>query len=151
MSDAALATPPPPSDVEPAPALATPERALSAFVAALSRGEVDAAAACVSRSACLVTPDATAISGRDGIRPVLAQLIALRLQVQVEVDWLLVADDVALGRGRWRGHSPEPGTPRSYAQDWRSTVVLKRMEGEWKLHIVSPWESERPGGEWRRG
>jgi ketosteroid isomerase-like protein len=119
-----------------------PEETLLAFAGAIARKDVTAAAACVSRDACLVTPDATAVCGREAIRPILAQLVAMRLAVRAEMGQLLIAGDIALGRGRWRSRSAEPGHA-PYEQDWRSTVVLKRVEREWKLHIAIPWESEQ--------
>jgi ketosteroid isomerase-like protein len=120
------------------PLTAAPERASLAFAAALGAGDLGGATACFARDACLVTPDGTAIHGREHIRAVLAQLIALRAEVAVEFSSVLVGGDVALARERWtiRSRGAE-ATP--FAQTLAPSLVLRRIEAEWKLAIASPW------------
>lgn len=110
----------------------------AALAAALSAGDLEAASACFARDACLITPDATTIRGRDHIRAILFQLIAMRPTVQVEQRGMLVAGDVALGTESWtirlNGLDLTP-----FAQTSDSTAVLRRIEGTWKLLISAPW------------
>jgi ketosteroid isomerase-like protein len=129
----------------PAPGLATQaapassaKQASRPLAAALSAGELEAAAACFARDACLITPDATTIHGRDQIRAILLQLIAMRPIVEVEQRGMLIAGGVALGTETWtiRLNADEP-TP--FAQTSDSTAVLRRIEGAWKLQISAPW------------
>jgi ketosteroid isomerase-like protein len=68
-----------------------------AFAASISRGDLDAAAHCFVKDACLVTPDATAVRGRDEIRPILHQLIVLESRIEVQESSVLAAGEVALG------------------------------------------------------
>ncbi|MGB7685595.1 MAG: nuclear transport factor 2 family protein, partial [Solirubrobacterales bacterium] len=68
---------------------------------ALVAGDLDSASACFARDGCLITPDATAIHGRDRIRPVLAQLIAQRIDVAVEGSHVIGGGEVRLVRERW--------------------------------------------------
>jgi ketosteroid isomerase-like protein len=109
-----------------------------AFAAALTAGDLEAASACFARDACLITPDATTIRGRDHIRAILFQLIAMRPTVHLEQRGMLIAGDVALGTETWRirlnGLDPTP-----FAQTSDSTAVLRRVEGAWKLQIAAPW------------
>ncbi len=115
----------------------TPERATLAFVEAQNGGNLDAAASFFARDACFLTPDATAIRGREEIRAVLAQLIASRAKIQVEGQSMLTAGEMALSVQRWTMRSGGVGTP--FAQTSSSTVLLRRLECSWKLLIVAPW------------
>jgi ketosteroid isomerase-like protein len=63
-------------------------------------------------------------------------LIQSRAEVAIELAGVLSAGDVALAHERWSfrseavegfGHAPHP------------TLVLRRVEGEWKLAIAAPW------------
>lgn len=117
---------------------ATPQESTRAFAASVSRGDLDAAAHCFAKDACLVTPDATAVRGRDEIRPILHQLIVLESQVEVQESSVLVAGEVALGTERWVVTSPgsEGG---SFSRSLTPMVVLRQLEGVWKLAVALPW------------
>ena len=108
------------------------------FAAALSAGDLEAATACFARDACLLTPHAITIRGRDHIRAILFQLVAMHPTVQVEQRSMLIAGDVALGTETWtillNGLELTP-----YAGTSNSTAVLRRIEGTWKLQIAAPW------------
>jgi uncharacterized protein (TIGR02246 family) len=119
--------------------LERPAEALRAFVSAIARGDTALAATLVSRDACLITPDSTAINGRDAIRTILQQLVKLRLRVDDDSTHWVIAGDTALGRGAWRGRSDHNGT--ELAQHWNATIVLRRREGSWRIQIIAPWEA----------
>lgn len=116
----------------------TPERASLAFAAALGAGDHHLAASCFARDACFLTPDATVIRGRDEIRDILAQLIAMRLEVRVELRSILTVGDIALSSERWTTRL-DGAEVDSLVQTSRSTSVLKRVEDGWKLLIAAPW------------
>lgn len=117
----------------------TPARASLAFVRALSAGDLRAATDYFVRDACLVTPDRTAIRGRQGIRSILAQLIDGGCHVEVLASTLLVADDLALGSERWETRSTG-ASGAILAQESTATMVLRRIEGVWKFAIAAPWD-----------
>jgi ketosteroid isomerase-like protein len=106
---------------------------------ALNCGDLDAAAACFARDACLITPDATAVETRERIRPVLAQMIARRTEIVVELSSAIAAGDVVLLRERWRVRAGEPGGRVEETLD--PTLVLRQIEGDWKVSIAAPWSS----------
>lgn len=112
-----------------------------AFASALSAGDLAGATACFARDGCLVTPDGTAIHGRDRIRPVLAQMVIRRTEIEVEMSDSISAGDVMLARERWRVRAGEEGA--QIEQILHPTLALKRIEGEWKLSIAAPWEAQR--------
>ena len=126
----------PPAD--PSTARSSAKQISPALAAALTAGDLDAATACFARDACLITPDATTIRGREHIRAILFQLIAMRPTTQVEQRGMLISGDVALGTETWTirldGLELTP-----FAQTSDSSAVLRRIEGAWKLQISAPW------------
>lgn len=121
-----------------APRLSAPGQASLALATALEEGQLEAAAACFSRDACFLTPDATVIHGRDEIRPILAQLIARRTRIEVLSSSVLVAGEVALASERWRFHSPGEAAG-CYEQLTTADLVFRAIEGSWKLAVAAPW------------
>jgi ketosteroid isomerase-like protein len=122
---------------------ATPQHTSSVFAAAIAARNLEAAADCFAKDACLITPDATAVSGREQIRPILAQLIASGARIKVQGSSLILAGEVALGSERWLIRSR--GTAGTvFEQASSPTLVLRYLEDAWKLAIAAPWG-------WRRG
>ncbi len=120
--------------------LARPQACFS-FVHTLNIGDLNMATACFARDACLITPDATAVYGRDRIRPVLAQLIARRTEIRVDSSSVVLAGDVALACERWTIRSVGVEGAH-FEQALNPTLVLRRIEERWKLAIVAPWSSD---------
>jgi ketosteroid isomerase-like protein len=116
----------------------TPQEGTRAFAASISRGDLDGAAHCFAKDACLVTPDATAVRGREEIRPILHQLIVLESRIEVEETSILLAGEVALGTERWTVTSPgsEGGL---FTRSLTPMVVLRQLEDVWKLAVALPW------------
>jgi len=116
----------------------TPQEGTRVFAESISRGDLDAAACCFAKDACLVTPDATAVRGRDEIRPILHQLIVLESQIEVQESSILLAGEVALGTERWLVTSPgSEGSP--FTRALTPMLVLRELEDVWKLAVALPW------------
>ncbi|HXQ88898.1 MAG TPA: nuclear transport factor 2 family protein [Solirubrobacterales bacterium] len=115
-----------------------PGGALTSFPQAVSAGDLNAAAACFALDGCLITPDATAIHGRESIRRVLAQMIVRRTEIEVELSTAVGAGEVVLIHQRWRIRSGEQEDGR-FEQIADAILVLRRVEGIWKLSIAAPW------------
>jgi ketosteroid isomerase-like protein len=116
----------------------TPRESTRAFAASISRGDLDAAAHCFSKDACLITPDATAVRGRDEIRPILHQLIVVGSQIEVQESSIVIAGEVALGAERWALTTPgSDGSP--FTRMLAPTMVLRQLEDVWKLAVAMPW------------
>jgi ketosteroid isomerase-like protein len=112
-------------------------RAQLYFAQALNAGDAGAAANCFARDGCLITPDATAIHSRDAVRPLLAQLVARRVEITVELSCAVGAGDVVLASERWTVRfGIDPVQPK---QTLHPTLVLRRIEAEWKLAVAAPW------------
>lgn len=115
-----------------------PGKACLSFPAAVSAGDLDVAAACFARDGCLITPDATAIHGRESIRRVLAQMIVRRTEIEVELSTAVGAGEVVLIHQRWRIRSGE-GADGRMEQVADAVMILRQIEGTWKLSIAAPW------------
>ena len=115
------------------------------FAQAVSVGDLDGAASRFARDGCLITPDATAIHGREHIRAVLAQMVRRRTEIRVELSSSVSAGDVLLVHQRWRIRSGErPWQHLEQSAD--AVLVLREIEGEWKLSIAAPWGYGRAYG-----
>jgi ketosteroid isomerase-like protein len=105
---------------------------------ALSRSDLEAATACFARDGCLITPDATAIHGRDRIRPLLAQLIDRRTEIEIELSSAIRGGGVVFASERWKVRAGGIDCPR-VTQTWNSTLVLRQTEEDWRLAVAAPW------------
>jgi ketosteroid isomerase-like protein len=100
--------------------------------------ELSSAAAFFTREGCLITPDGTAVHGRPNIAGVLVQLTARHTQIEVEQVVVQGAGDVAFASGRLTMRSDGPDGSR-FAQSCDLNLVLRRIEGKWKIAILAPW------------
>jgi len=111
----------------------------------VSAGDLEGAASCFARDGCLITPDTTAIHGREEIRGVLAQMVRGRTEIQVELSSAVSAGEVLLIHQRWRIRAGEEAWQR-FERTSDAILVLRRIESEWKLSIAAPWGYGRPYG-----
>jgi ketosteroid isomerase-like protein len=116
----------------------SPGSACLSLPRAIGAGDLDAAATCFARDGCLITPDATAIHGRESIRRVLAQMIVRRTEIEVELSTSVGAGEVVLLHQRWRIRSGEQREGR-LEQVAEALMILRQVEGTWKLSIAAPW------------
>ncbi len=116
----------------------TPSESSRALAASITRGDLDAAAHCFTKDACLLTPDATAVRGREEIKPILHQLIVARSQIEVQDSSIVLAGEVALCNERWQVTSAgSEGAP--FTRALTPTMVMREIEGAWKLAVAMPW------------
>ena len=120
------------------PCLRTAREVRRSFVEALNGAHLGVAAACFARSGCLITPDATAIHGREAIAAVLVQLIDRATKIEVVLSDALEAGETVLSCERWRIRS-NGARAGAFVQESRATVAASRIESEWKLSILAPW------------
>lgn len=108
------------------------------FIEALGERELERAVNCFGRDGCLITPDQTAIHGREGIRPVLSQMIERRTAIVVEESFVIGAGDLALASERWAIRC-DGADGRRFAFTSTPRLVLRRSGTEWKLEIAALW------------
>lgn len=75
--------------------------------------------------------------GREAIGGVLAQLVGSRVQLSVDVSAVIEAGDVALAHERWQVRTGDAVT--GFTRGSKPTLVLRRVESEWKLAVAAPW------------
>jgi uncharacterized protein (TIGR02246 family) len=109
------------------------------FASVLNAGDLERAAACFARDGCLITPDGTAVHGRDRIKSVLAQMVIGRTRIEVELSNSISSGDVMLVRERWRVRAGEGSG--QLEQTLHPLLVLRQIEGAWKLSIAVPWQA----------
>ena len=115
----------------------TPHETVDGLGAALRAGDVGAATALFSRHACVVTPDSTVIQGRRQIAVFLRQFCDMAGELTFEQRTMVTAGDVAIGSENWTMRFA--GNGGSVRRTSRSTIVLNRVEGLWRIAIVDPW------------
>jgi len=117
---------------------ATPRLACEALARAIGRGELEAALSCFSSDGCLVGAEGTVAQGEHALAASLSGLIEAEAKVRIELYGVLVAGDIALAHERWqisyRG-IPDPRLP----QDPSPSLVLRLLEGQWRIAIAAPW------------
>lgn len=113
---------------------------LRSLATALRAADLRAAGACFTRHACMVTPDGTAVHGREAITPLLAQLIASATEIEARQSVIHRAGDVAHFRAEWTIHSRR-AAGAGHSSRTRPTAVLQRLEGNWRIAFLSPWDS----------
>jgi hypothetical protein len=115
---------------------------VAALVGALNAGDVEGATSCFLARGVFVTPDATEVHGHDGVRALLAQLVASGLRIGVE------ADRTPSGRGhlsqRWRVRRGLAAT-RSFEQVLHPLFGMSRVGEDWKVAFLAPWWEGQPG------
>lgn len=119
-------------------AAATPVELCARLLYALGAPRPQALAACLTRDACLVTPDSTTVRGRADVAAVLVQLPLGGTRVEADPPHVLAAGDAALVSGRWHFASPAPGNSE-FRQSTEAVLALSRVEGGWKVSIAAPW------------
>lgn len=117
----------------------SPQETTRAFAQSITSGDLEGAGNCFAKDACLVTPDATAVRGREEIRPILRQLIAASTEIEVQESSIVLAGEVALGTERWLLTIPGSGG-ESLTRALTPTIVLRQVEGVWKLAVAMPWQ-----------
>lgn len=121
-----------------APAQLEQAAPLTSLSARLSAGDLDGVSGCLARDACLLTPDATAVHGREAVRRVLAQLIAADVRIEVESSRVLLAGDTALSHERWCVSSNSVDGTRVTGR-LHPTLSLQRIEDAWKVAVLVLW------------
>jgi uncharacterized protein (TIGR02246 family) len=115
-----------------------PQKVTRTFAEALSAAELDRAASLFADDGRFVTPDATVVHGRRGVREILAQLTASHVQLRVAQKQVYVAGNIALCSERWAfTYACKEVSPFTQTSD--STVLLGCSDRMWRFSIVAPW------------
>jgi ketosteroid isomerase-like protein len=126
------------------PRLLTPALTFETLTGALGAADLQSATACFCRDAKFITADRTAVVGRPEISRLLAQLIDQRATFELDNLSLIETAEVSLAGAGLTICSPRPEGVL-HARHSELTAVLRLIEGDWKLAILSPWGRPSPG------
>lgn len=118
--------------------LSTPERTMASFVAHVHSGDLEALMTLYEPDAVSHASSGGVLTGTDEIRGGLAQLLALKPTMNVQVLEALSSGDVALVVNEWSmtGTTPDGS---EVADSGRSADVLRRRpDGRWLVLIDHP-------------
>lgn len=113
--------------------------AVAAFVAAVNRGDLEAALRSYDEEAVFVAGPGRVVVGRAAIRAALAAVLAARPRIVTSARIVLAGEDLALYHCEWamEAATPEGATVR---ESGRSADVLRRDPGgTWRIAIDNPW------------
>lgn len=120
------------------PLAPSPTGCCLSLTGALNAGDLEGACACIARDGCLVTPDGTAVHGRERIREVLTQMVIRRTRIEVELSSTIDAGAITLASQRWKIGSGERDE-RRLVQASNAIMVLRLAEGAWRISLLAPW------------
>lgn len=117
----------------------TPSETVQQLLAALSKGDLEAAVALYEPDAVMLAEPGKPARGKAAIRAALAGFIALKPTVISEADQTIEGNGVALYCSKWslNGTSPDGKPIRMHAT---STDILRRQaDGTWLIAVDNPW------------
>jgi ketosteroid isomerase-like protein len=114
------------------------------FAEAISRGDVDGALACSEDGASLVPQPGQVVRGTAALREAVGGLVALKGPLEISVEEVVEAGEIALLRSRWtlRG-TGQDGQPLELAGAG-AEVVRRQADGSWRFVIDHPFAAMPP-------
>jgi uncharacterized protein (TIGR02246 family) len=116
----------------------TPTGLAEAFAAAINSGDVATAVDLWVDDAAIVQPNGTALHGKAAVESALQALVDNDVRMEIEVDNVFVADDVAMVLGALT-LSGTNGERLPYSQRSNSVVIYRRGPDGWRVAIDTPW------------
>jgi uncharacterized protein (TIGR02246 family) len=114
----------------------SPEKVAAAFAAAINAGDVSAALDLWSEQAMIVRPDGEAVRGRAAVEGVLQTLIGNGTSVEIDVQRIYEAADVAVALGTLKVSTAAQGL---LAEASSVVVYARAPDGSWRVAIDAPW------------
>ena len=120
----------------------SPEQCDELIVTALNACDVEAALELYEPNASLIPgPDEIAI-GKDAIRRVISEFVALKPSLKLEVISVTRSNDVALLKSQWQLNGTDPeGNPVELTGNGVE-VVCRQPDGQWLFVIDSPYGAD---------
>lgn len=117
----------------------TPTAAVRDFVAAMNRGDLDAALACYAPGAIFVPEPGRPLRDPAALREALAGMLALKPTLATHRETVLESGDTALYQSAWSMTGRDP-TGAEVRMEGHSADVLRRgADGRWMIAVDNPW------------
>lgn len=110
----------------------SPEQLSALFSQAIGQGDLEAVMALYEPGAAFQPQSGEVHSGIDAIRQEMAPFAAMKPDLNVEVEKVILAGDIALVYSRWSMSKPDPGSGRTVE------VARKQPDGTWLYAIDDP-------------
>jgi ketosteroid isomerase-like protein len=120
----------------------TPLEAVTQFVQAMNRGDLETALSMYEPSACLVVKPGVVVTGSPALREALKGFAALKPVLTNTGQQIVEAGDVALSCAQWSLRGTDPaGNP--VQMSGRSADILRRQsDGNWLIALDNPWGTD---------
>lgn len=120
----------------------TPLDAVTQFVNAMNKGDLETALDLYEPGASLVAQPGVVVTGTSALRGGLAGFVALKPTMTSEAHQIVEAGDVALYCSRWNLRGTDPaGNP--VQMSGRSSDILRRQaDGNWLIALDNPWGTD---------
>lgn len=122
----------------------SPSATVRTFVAAMNRGDLDAALDCYAPDAVFVAEPGQTLRDRSAIREALDGMLAMQPTLVTATACVFEIGDTALYHGAWTMTAPAPEDAdfhmKTVRMEGRSSDVLRRFpDGKWMIVVDNPW------------
>jgi uncharacterized protein (TIGR02246 family) len=122
--------------------MARPIDTVKQIVAALNRGDLDAALSLYGADAVLVADPGQLARGPAELRAALGRLVDLKPRLTVQAERLVEAGDTALYISRWTLQGTDPAGQEVSLAGESSDVLRRQDDGRWLIAIDNPWGAQ---------
>ncbi len=120
----------------------SPLDAVTQFVNAMNKGDLEAALSLYEPGASLVVQPGVVATGASALREALSKFAALKPILTSEAHQVVEAGDVALYCSRWSLRGTDP-TGNQVRMNGRSSDILRRQSnGSWLIALDNPWGTD---------
>ncbi|MEO6697537.1 MAG: nuclear transport factor 2 family protein [Gammaproteobacteria bacterium] len=120
----------------------SPSDAVTQFVNAMNKGDLDTAMSIYEPEASLVVQPGVVVTGTLALREALAGFVALKPILTTEAQQVVRAGDIALYCSRWNMHGTDPAG-NAVQMSGRSSDILRRQpDGNWLIALDNPWGAD---------
>lgn len=117
----------------------SPADAVRAFVAAMNRGDLDAALDGYAPDAAFVAEPGTILHDRIAIREALGAMIALKPTLATHRETVVECGDLALYHSRWTMTGRDPDGAEIRMEGHSADVLRRQADDGWKIAVDNPW------------
>ena len=116
-----------------------PRDTVHQLIESINRKDVEAALALYAPDAVFVAEPGKPVRGKEAIRPVLANFIALSPTLRSEVDDTIEYGETALFYSKWVLHGTGPDGKPVQMNGVSSDILRRQADGKWLIAVDNPW------------
>ena len=120
----------------------SPSDAVTQFVNAMNKGDLDTAMSFYEPEASLVVQPGVVVTGTLALRDALAGFVALKPLLTTEAHQTVEAGDIALYCSRWSLRGTDPAGNPVHMSGRSSDVFRRQSDGNWLIALDNPWGAD---------